>query len=199
MVSPTPLHRRSRLLVRLLVSLAVLLSLSACALVKDTSKQSTEPTTVPADVAQVQVLAVGFGNEFDQQGRPINLRTVLPAGVQKVGAYVLLGGVKAGMNVEGRWFELGTGNSGAEGEQITQSTVALDANGIDPASGRASAFFFLASGTSALPEDSWLLRVYVDGHLVHTAAMIISSAVGDVGATPASQPASPSPAASPAP
>jgi hypothetical protein len=171
---------------------------SACALVEDTSKQASDATKVPADVAGVKVLAVGFSDQFDNQGRPTNLRTVLPAGVRNISAYVLLQGVKPGMEVEGRWFELGPQDAGPEGSQVTKSTVELKADTIDAETSRASAFFSLATDNPALPEDSWLLRIYVNGVLVRTAAMIITSAVGNA-APPPRPTVAPAPQATPSP
>ncbi len=197
-------HRRvalSRLLASLLFVLA--LGASGCALVQDTSKQDASPT-VPPDVAAVKVVALGFSDQFDAQDHPVNLRNVLPAGVDRIGAYVLLENVKPGMTVEGRWFELGAQDPAPDGTMITQSSVVLTADAIDPGSSRASAFFTLNTDRASLPEDSWLLRVYVEGHLVRTAAVIISNVAGNVQfqttptPSPAPETATPAPVDTPA-
>jgi hypothetical protein len=138
------------------------------------------------------VLSIGFSNQIDDKGIPINLRNVLQAGTRAVRAAIQMQGAKPGMTVQGRWYQLGPAGSAAEGAEISTSEVQLTSDNVNVDTGQAAIFFTLGTSGPALPEDTWLLRVYVNGKLVKTGGFVISSLVGTITASPA-------PAAPPAP
>jgi LysM repeat protein len=146
--------------------------------------------------------AVRFSTEVGPDGVPVNPRNLFPANVREITATVLLEGVEPGMAVEGVWYQLGTANAGREGQEIRRgSPVILDE--ATAANGRAAITLTLSSG-SGVPEDTWLLRIFVDDSLVKTAGFVVNrgaSAVAAPSPTSASAPppASSSPAAGPTP
>ena len=145
----------------------------------------------------VQVTSLLFSNRVDQNGVPINPSNAIAAGTQGVRAAIVLQGVKPGMTVEGRWYQLGPAEAGPEGAEISTSQVDLTADNVDTSTNQASIFFTLGTSGSALPEDAWLLRIYVDGTLVKTGGFVISSLVGSSSGTPTSAPPEPSPTPTP--
>ncbi|MGE0687874.1 MAG: hypothetical protein AB7P33_14105 [Dehalococcoidia bacterium] len=144
-------------------------------------------------VSSVQVSSVLFSNEIDSDGNPVNTRIALPAGSRAVRASVRLLNVQPGMTIEGKWFQLGPTDAGAEGIEISTSKVVLNADTIS-SSDVSRVQFSLGTNGPPLPEDAWLLRVYVNGQLVKTAGFVIG------GSTPRnSTTTTPPPATSPTP
>jgi hypothetical protein len=129
-----------------------------------------------ADVSGIVVSSVLFSNEVDSNGQPVNPKLSIPSGSRAVRASVRLQGVSAGMTVEGRWFQLGPAQGGAEGAEISTSNVVLDSDSVN-ANGASRVSFSLGTNGPALPDDSWLLRVYVDGKLVKTAGFVVGTTV----------------------
>jgi LysM repeat protein len=135
--------------------------------------------------------AVRFSTEVGPDGVPINPRNLFPANVREITATVLLEGVEPGMKVEGVWYQLGTANAGSEGQEIRRgSPVVLDEG--TAGNGRAAISLTLSSG-SGVPEDIWLLRIFVEDTLVKTAGFVVNRAAS-ASAAPAPTSAPPPPA-----
>jgi hypothetical protein len=146
-------------------------------------------TASAADVSAIQVSSVIFSNEVDSNGNPVNPKLSIPSGSRAVRASVRLQGVKPGMNVEGRWYQLGPAQAGAEGIEVSKSNTVLTTETVNE-SGASRVAFSLGSSSAALPDDAWLLRVYVDGKLVKTAGFVVGTVLSTGGGTttPATSP-----------
>jgi len=138
------------------------------------------------------VRAVVFSSESNAQGQPVNPRAFFAPNTPQITATVLLENVKQGMRITGAWYQLGTANAGAEGARINASDVTLSSE--QTSTGQTTVTFQQRSGGSGFPEDTWLLRIYVNGDLVRTSGFIITRA-----AQASASPAAPGPAAPPAP
>ena len=145
------------------------------------------------NAAAAAVRSIALSSEVDREGQPVNARLLFAPNVPEIRAIVTLTGAEPGMKVTGRFYLLGPANAGAEGQEYSSSEVTLDSQTAQNGNARVS--FVQRSGAQGLPEDAWLLRVFINGELVRTSAFVVSrSAPG--GANPAA--AGPQPTAAPA-
>ncbi len=157
--------RFTRLVLGVMTALALTLTASACGLVGDDDDGN--------GAAGAKVAGVALSTQVNDQGQPVNARNFFAPSDAEIRATVALQGVTSGQRVEGRWFQLGTANAGAEGQEVSKSEFRLEEGAIQ--SGQAVVTFFLRS-PQGFPEDSWLVRVYVDGELIRTSGFIITRA-----------------------
>lgn len=170
--------RLRRIALGLTVALTLALGVSACSLVGDDNGGGS-------GAGGARVIGIALSTQVNDQGQPINARNFFSPSDNEIRATVALDGVSAGQRVEGRWFQLGTANAGANGQEVSKSEFRLEANSIQ--NGQAVVSFFLRS-PQGFPEDSWLLRVYVDGEQVRTAGFIITRAAQTGPASPTTSP-----------
>lgn len=142
------------------------------------------------DAGSVKALVL-FSSEVGPDGAPINPRNLFPPNVREIRATVVLEDAAVDMKVTGNWYQLGTANAGSEGQRISGSDIVLDSATVQE--GRASLSFALRPGASGLPEDTWLLRVFVNDDLVKTAGFVVNRTAG------ATAPAQGAPAPTPTP
>jgi hypothetical protein len=146
---------------------------------------------------------VRFGvlsGQVNEQGTPITISRVFPPNVSRISALVQFEGVKSGMQISGRWYQLGmldrppySRNVPPDGQQVHNSQLRLSNSNVRE--GRATVSMILPAITfptpsaanqptpvaaQGIPEDSWLLRIYVQGTLVHTYSFVVTSATGPV-------------------
>jgi hypothetical protein len=112
--------------------------------------------------------------------------------VPAIDAYLTLANAKSGQKIVGRWYQLGTlVPEAAAGEQIgheiTANNYAIVQPDVDNLTHAGSVHLRLVP-SAPLPQDSYMLRVFVDDKLAKTVGFIVS------GQAP---PASPTPAAGP--
>lgn len=159
------------------------LGLTACSLVESDGNSG--------DAGDAKVAGLALSTQVNAEGQPVNARNFFAPTDTEIRATVVMDGVEAGQNVEGRWYQLGTADAGADGQEISKSDFDLDAGSIQ--NGQTVVTFFLRS-SQGFPEDSWLLRVFVDGEQIRTSGFIITRAAQAPSAPPASNP---SPSSSP--
>lgn len=175
--------RFTRLVLGLTTAVTLALSLSACGLVGDDDNGD--------GAGNAKVAGIALSTQVDQQGAPVNARNFFAPADNEIRATVALQGVTAGQRVEGRWFQLGTANAGADGQEVSKSEFRLEEGSVQ--NGQSIVTFFLRS-PQGFPEDSWLVRVYVDGELIRTSGFIITRAAQNATQQPAAQPTSVPPA-----
>ena len=136
----------------------------------DGNKSAPDP-----DAGSARVMRVDISNEIDSNGLPVNPRLVFPAETKAIRATVLLSGIEIGMLVKGTWFQLGSSNAGAEGAEISSSQVSLTSEQVLQ-DGTGALSFSLGTSGPALPSDTWLLRIYINGKLIKTSGFVIGGA-----------------------
>jgi hypothetical protein len=163
--------------------MAAVVSLSAaCSLLEDESSGN-------AGAVEARVL---FSTEVGSDGVPVNPRNLFAPNAREIRATVLLEGVEVGMKVTTNWYQLGTGAAaGKEGQLINGSDVVLDAKSVV---GGNRASITSSQRASNFPEDVWLLRVFIDGHLVKTAGFVVNRSAG-ASAAPSAPAPTPTPVA----
>jgi LysM repeat protein len=117
----------------------------------------------------------------------VNARTFFAPNSREIRAFVVVEGAAVGNKLRGAWYQLGTPDAGAVGQEINSSDITLD----EVQDGRSLITFTLSPGQGTFPEDSWLLRVYSGDKLLRTSAFIVTR-FAQVNASP---PAGGSPAA----
>jgi LysM repeat protein len=105
-------------------------------------------------------------------GAPLGPRNLFPPSAREIRATVIIDGAKPGMKVTGRWYQLGTSQSGTEGSQINSSDVVLDATTAQNNAARVT--FIQRPGSSGFPEDNWLLRIYINDELAKTSGFAVT-------------------------
>lgn len=105
------------------------------------------------------------------------LKNVFSPSVREIIAVVQLEDAKAGTDVRGEWFQLGTLQVQAEGvtphgAPISSAGFELGSDTIDTATGRGGGRLRLTPN-APLPQDSYLLRVYVDNKLAKTVGFVV--------------------------
>jgi LysM repeat protein len=169
--------RKGTLAVITMLSLAMLVS--ACGLIgKDKGN---------ADGASVR--GVVFSAGTNAQGQAVTSSYFAP-NTPQITATVVMENAKPGMKVKAAWYQLGVANAGPDGAKINESEVTLTSDVIQD--GRATPSFIQRQGGSGFPEDTWLLRVYVNDELVRTSGFIITRAA-QVAASPQAPAAPPAP------
>jgi LysM repeat protein len=136
--------------------------------------------------SSARVTALLFSAAVDTNGIPVNPAIAFPTGTREVFATVRLEGVRSGDSVTARWYQLGTGDAGAEGSEVNDAEVKLSAD--DLSENGAIVTFSQRAGASGLPEDAWLIRIYVGDTLVKTSAFVITSALRASAPAPAAAP-----------
>jgi hypothetical protein len=128
------------------------------------------------------------------------LQNIYHPNTRQILAIVQIENAKPGMKVSGQWYQMGVIQTKAKdltpvGALISEAGFTLDANSVKDGVG---------SGTlrlvpnAPLPEDSYELRVYVDGKLAKTAPFVVSKLVNDPTKNTQSNTPDSSPPASPA-
>src|SRR5581483_3947747 len=128
------------------------------------------------------------------------LQNIYHPNTRQILAVVQIDNAKPGMKVSGQWYQMGVIQTKAKdltpvGALISEAGFTLDANSVKDGVG---------SGTlrlvpnAPLPEDSYELRVYVDGKLAKTAPFVVSKLVNDPTKNTQSNTPDSSPPASPA-
>ena len=137
-------------------------------------------------------VTVGITDNVPASGT-FNIVNVYPPSVREITAVVQVENAKDGMEVEGRWYQLGTiqqkaKNLTPEGLLISQASFKLSSDSVnkDTKLGGGRLRFI---PNAALPVDSYLLKVYVDGKLAKTVGFVVL----------ATQQTAPAPAQPPAP
>jgi hypothetical protein len=156
--------RLKALALGILVAFAAAMSLTACSLVDDSDS---------GDAGDAKVIGVALSTQVNAQGQPVNPRNFFSPTDNEIRATVALQGVKAGQTVEGRWYQLGTADAGPDGQEVSTSDFKLESDSIQENTAVVS--FFLRS-PQGFPEDSWVMRVFVDGEQLRTAGFIITRA-----------------------
>jgi nucleoid-associated protein YgaU len=79
------------------------------------------------------------------------------------------------MSLTGRWFQLGTPDAGAEGQEVNSSDVKIEQVNEQK---QTPVSFVLNSGASptGFPEDTWILRIYEGDTLIKTSGFIVTRA-----------------------
>jgi LysM repeat protein len=122
----------------------------------------------------VKILSVQLSNQVGADGELINPSHTFAPGTRQVRASVRLEGVRSGMRVTGKWYQLGVANAPAEGAEASTSETVLDAATISP-EGRTRVSFSLTVGGQGFSQESvWLLRVYVNDSLSSTNGFAIT-------------------------
>jgi hypothetical protein len=124
-------------------------------------------------------------------GGTYTARNIFPPNVPEVLAIIQVENADSGMEVTGAWYQLATiqqraGNQTPEGIKVSEAGFTLGADSIDPASNRGGGTLRLRPN-APLPEDSYLLRIYIDGKLAKTAGFVVSRAA-TTEAPPVTQP-----------
>jgi hypothetical protein len=110
--------------------------------------------------------------------RRVPIRNVFPPDVDRITALVRIDGAEAGMEVLGRWLQLGVVQTKAEGltpegavvseASFTMTPAAIRRNG----TGGGRLYF---TPNRPLPPDSYQLQVFVDGRLARTLGFVVVS------------------------
>jgi hypothetical protein len=108
--------------------------------------------------------------------RPITIRNVFPPEVSRITALVRVEGAQPGMEILGRWTQLGVVQTKTEGltpegalvseASFTMTPAAIRRNG----TGGGRLYF---TPNQPLPPDSYLLQVFVDGRLARTLGFVV--------------------------
>jgi hypothetical protein len=143
-------------------------------------------------------VSVGLTDNVPASGTYV-LQDIYNPGVRSIIAVVQIENASVGMEVEGRWYQMGliqqrAPNITAGGALISQAGFPVETvNAENRAQGRLT-----LNPNARLPEDSYELRVYIDGKLAKTVPFVVSNLVpgpsGPVGSPPQSPAASPTPA-----
>ena len=125
----------------------------------------------------------------DQQQATGSVTNAFPANIQNVYAVIVLQGVGAGDNVDGKWYRLNprdpetcqllTDKVTPDGYLVSENGVVLAKSNITP-DGAARVALSLSStaGAGALPVGDWALRVYANGKFIRTVGFVITDELG---------------------
>jgi hypothetical protein len=121
------------------------------------------------------------------------LQDIFNPNVKQVLALVELKDPKVGMDIRGDWYQLGV--LGLKDPKLTPEGVKISSKSFkltsaergNEGSGAQLAF----TPTSPLPEDAYMVKVYVDGKLAKVSPFVVSRLVPAAGQQPASAPTPP--------
>jgi hypothetical protein len=136
-------------------------------------------------VVRGAVLAV----QVNDRGEPVSPTRVFAPNVPQIISVVSLENVESGADVSGRWFQLNVQDVPPDGLEILKSDVKLAEDNVKE--GRSIVRFTLPGKAQGLPEDAYLLRVYVNGDVVRTMGFVVAGAGGASAPAPAPSPAPP--------
>jgi hypothetical protein len=148
-----------------MVMLPLALALSGCGLFggDDGDSVYTGPITVE------------ISDNIPQTGT-FTRKSVYPPEVREVVALVRVDNARAGMKITSRWYQLGTlqnlANLGPHGFLVTETEYVLKAGDIGGERKTGETRVRLIPN-APLPEDAYVLRVYIDGKLARTVGFII--------------------------
>ena len=147
-------------------------------------------------------ITVGMTDNVPADGHYVIQNVYNPKG-QQIMAGVQIEGAKSGTTVLGRWYQMGViqqkaANLTPEGALISEAGFTMDNNAIAQDTKVGGGRLRLVPN-APLPEDSYMLRVFVDGKLAKTETFVVSNLVPALGqpstppAAPSSSPAPPTP------
>src|SRR5688572_9325348 len=141
-------------------------------------------------------VAVGLTEAIGANGA-FTIRNVFAPDVPEVLAVVQVEEARAGMEIKGEWHQLATlhhraENQTPEGIKVSEAGFKLDEATIAAEDQRGGGILRLVPN-APLPEDSYLLRVYVDGRLAKTVGFVVSRQASLLDPPAALPPASASP------
>jgi hypothetical protein len=150
-------------------------------------------------------VAVGLTDTIGANGA-FTIRNVFAPNVREVLAIVQIENAKSGTEIKGEWLQLATlqpraANQTPEGIKVSEAGFKLEQSAINAESGRGGGTLRLVPN-APLPEDTYLLRVYVNGELAKTVGFVVSrqaALLDQPGAQPPAAPPGPPPAPPPPP
>ncbi len=148
--------------------------LSGCGLFGDDADASGSASQFKGDIT------VGLTDNVPASGTYV-LQNIYNPNVREILAVVQIENAKSGSEVIGRWYQMGViqqkaPNIDATGALVSEAGFKMSGDNISPDTKRGGGRLSLRPN-APLPEDSYELRVYVDGKLAKTQPFVVSRLV----------------------